>query len=231
MSKKVKSIIILVVLFVVTLAIDLISKYVVCGITIDGTHITVIPKVLTFVYSENTGASFGMFGSNPLALKITTSVMCLVLIGVLIFLRNGHILMQSGLVCILSGAIGNLYDRIVFGYVRDFIDYTFIETITGKSFAICNFADLVLIVGTVLLIIYIIFFYEEHHKVTHPEAYSSIGVDTTKDITEDEVINENDNIKADEINLEHVTVKQEDSEAKTIVNPESVEITEENAKE
>ena len=64
---------------------------------------------------------------------------------------------------IISGAIGNLFDRFAFGYVRDFIDYEFISAIIGRQLAICNFADLVLIVGTVMLIVYVVFFYGKEH--------------------------------------------------------------------
>ena len=62
---------------------------------------------------------------------------------------------------ILGGAIGNLYDRIFLGYVRDFIDYTFLDTFFGIDFAIGNIADIYLCVGVLVMIVYVIFVFKE----------------------------------------------------------------------
>jgi len=63
---------------------------------------------------------------------------------------------------ITGGAIGNLIDRIALGFVRDFVYFELID------FAVFNFADSFLTVGTALLIIYVLFFFgkeeEEEHK-------------------------------------------------------------------
>jgi signal peptidase II len=148
--------------FIITLATDLISKSVVSNITKGGNDIVVIKNILTFTYSENTGASFGIFSNNTILLSIITSI---IIIGLIVYyaitLKRSHPLLKYSLALIISGALGNLYDRIVLGYVRDFIDYTFIDKIIGQQFAICNFADLVLIVGTILIGIYAIFFYDK----------------------------------------------------------------------
>ena len=75
----------------------------------------------------------------------------------------------------LAGGVGNLVDRIAYGYVRDFIDYTVVETLFHKSFAICNVADVWLTVGMILLVVYVIFFWRDSNKKGYdepkPDAY------------------------------------------------------------
>ena len=145
---------------VVLLAVDLISKSVVCNVTSSGETVTVIRGVLSFTYSENTGASFGLFGDHPVLLLVMTTLFTLGLIVFCVIKRNSlDRFAATSFWMIISGAIGNLYDRFAFGYVRDFIDYEFIGTIIGRRFAICNFADLVLIIGTVMLLVYVLFMY------------------------------------------------------------------------
>lgn len=163
-QKNIIRIAILVILFALLLTADLVSKQLVCAITEDGQDIIVIENVLEFTYSENTGASFGMFGESTLFITIFTSIVCVGMIGFLFWKRKAHFVLQTGLVIMLAGAIGNLVDRIAFGYVRDFIVYTFIENWFKRPFAICNFADLVLIIGAIIMIVYVLFFYEKQFK-------------------------------------------------------------------
>ena len=59
---------------------------------------------------------------------------------------------------IITGAIGNFYDRLFQGYVVDFIEFAFVD------FPVFNVADIFVTVGSILMIIYLIFF-EEREKV------------------------------------------------------------------
>ncbi|WP_289811548.1 signal peptidase II, partial [Thomasclavelia cocleata] len=70
--------------------------------------------------------------------------------------RKEEILTRFGLVLTFAGMIGNLADRIVLGYVRDFIDVI----IFNYNFPIFNIADVAVVIGVALIIIEIIF--EEH---------------------------------------------------------------------
>lgn len=115
--------------------------------------VEVIPGILSFTYVENTGAAFGLFSGNTLALTIVSCVLAVVLGAVLIKYRKScNLFSRISLALMLAGAIGNLIDRIFAGYVVDFIRFDFVH------FAVFNVADTFITVGTVLLLISILFF-------------------------------------------------------------------------
>lgn len=162
LNKKNRHFIYEAIVFIVLFLIDIISKCVVFA-TIDGPKV-IIPKVLTFIKSKNTGASFSMFSKSPWVIYLFSIIAVAVLIAFLCVKRNQPKFLRYSLVVILAGAMGNVADRITLGYVRDFIDYTIVKTLFNYDFAICNFADVVLCVGAGLLIFYVIFLYKEPDK-------------------------------------------------------------------
>ena len=162
-------IIIQILLFGFLVAADLLSKhFVVRALPNEGDSRVIIDKVLSFTYSKNEGAGFGLFSGKQTFLIVITAVTMAILIGFLIYMqvkketkKKGGMLFIVSVIMIVAGGVGNLVDRIAFGYVRDFIEYTVIETLFKKSFPICNIADVWCTVGVVLLIIYIIFLFDK----------------------------------------------------------------------
>ena len=156
-----------VILTAVLLAVDLLSKhFVAAAISVSGDPIVVIKNVLTFRYSENKGAAFGIFDDARVFLCVLVGVVVAAMIAFMVFhivkkkhKEKGALLLHISLSMIVAGGLGNLVDRIAFGYVRDFIEYTFIYTLFGRNFAICNMADVFLTIGVVLLIVYLIVYY------------------------------------------------------------------------
>lgn len=159
--------------FALLLAGDLVSKHYVMPFLAsrveDKYTYVVIKDVLTFEYSLNSGASLGVFaGKTGLLIGITVVSMVLLFIAIVFFHfkklhknPKGRFLLCS-LIMILSGGIANLYDRIALdGFVRDFIQYTFLEKIFGSSLFTCNVADIWVCLGVVFLLIYILFLYKE----------------------------------------------------------------------
>ncbi|MGI6700934.1 MAG: signal peptidase II [Christensenellales bacterium] len=153
------------ILLLLLAALDLISKRIVVGYLNGDPEKVIIKDILTFKYAENHGASFGIFRDRPIIILVISIAATVALLAYLIINRKSHGFLRISLIFILGGAIGNIYDRIAFGYVRDFIDYTFLETWFNINFAICNVADIFLTVGTVMLIIYVLFIYKEKPKV------------------------------------------------------------------
>lgn len=107
--------------------------------------------VLHLTYAENTGAAFGILKDSRWVFIIISSVAILGMIIFMIFQRNKNILFLISAGMIIGGGIGNMIDRILYGYVVDFIDFTLI------NFAIFNGADSFICIGAALLFIYIIF--------------------------------------------------------------------------
>lgn len=102
-------------------------------------------------YTENTGASWGIFQDKTLALTVFTGIaLGLLLIFLIIRAKKDRKLMRIPLLLIFAGGVGNLVDRIAFGYVRDFLRFTFIE------FPIFNLADSAVTIGAILLVIALI---------------------------------------------------------------------------
>ena len=130
----------------------------------DGKNFTLIPNVLGFNYSHNTGAAWSIM-SNLTWLLILISIIFIIAICVAnYFYKNKSYFYAVSVGLILSGAIGNLIDRIFFGYVRDFIDLEFM------NFPTFNIADIAITVGVILLCVYILFLSKKQKNATEPSA-------------------------------------------------------------
>lgn len=170
----------LIVLFA-ALAVDLITKALVAANIPLGGSVTVIPNFLYFTYIHNYAAAFGSrFGLDKLFGETGTTVFFIVLTFVAIgffayFMyrnRGKSLVYRLAFALIIGGAIGNLVDRMAFGYVRDFVQIVYFGlTIFGQtSFAIFNVADAALCVGVAMFLVYYIFIYKEPKKDESPLA-------------------------------------------------------------
>lgn len=161
MNKKYIKYIIEVAFFAAMVAIDLISKSIVFDLLSSGNSYTVWEGIFTVRLARNIGASFSMLSGKTLFLTMMP-IIAIIGITILLVLRpNTPKNLRIGCIMIAAGALGNVVDRIVLGYVRDFIDYVFLETWFGIDFAIGNIADLFLLGGVIMLILYIIFEFSE----------------------------------------------------------------------
>ena len=111
--------------------------------------------------TRNYGASFGVFSGKTTLLSAITGIVIALVLVVLIVRPKAPKILRYSLIMIFAGGLGNLVDRIAFGYVRDFIDYTFLETFFGIDFAIGNIADIFVMIAMGMLIVYMIFGYKE----------------------------------------------------------------------
>lgn len=114
---------------------------------------TLIDGVVNLTYVQNTGASFGMMSGFRIFFIVITIAASVFMVYFLIKEHKRlHALMRISVSLILSGAVGNLIDRIFFGYVRDMIEPAFID------FAVFNIADSAITVGVILLALDVLFF-------------------------------------------------------------------------
>ena len=114
----------------------------------------VIQDLLHFTYVTNDGMAFGLsFPGGTHVLLIMTIFLTGFIVGFLWKEKNGHPLIKYGLALILSGAIGNLIDRLLYGKVVDFLDLM----IGDFHWYIFNIADSSVTIGMILFIIHSIY--------------------------------------------------------------------------
>lgn len=121
-------------------------------------HIQIIPGFFRITHTENTGAAFSLFADSPshwkTLLLILFSVLAMVIVSGLLW-KQSHALAMPGvaLSLILGGAAGNLWDRIAYGRVVDFL----LLYVKQYQWPVFNLADSAIVVGAGLLILDILF--------------------------------------------------------------------------
>lgn len=147
------AIIISVVLMLVSVGLDQLSKYLV--VANMGLHesIDIIPGVLRFTYIQNDGAAFGSMDDQRWIFMVLSTV---AIVGILVFMfwkKPQDKLLLSALILITGGGIGNMIDRVALGYVIDFIDFCAFPKIWMWVF---NIADSCVCIGAGLLALWLI---------------------------------------------------------------------------
>lgn len=103
-----------------------------------------LPGIFRFRYAQNTGVAFSMLSGGRWLIVALNALLILALIAYFFFGKFKGRLFRIGLCMIVAGGIGNLIDRVVLGYVIDFIEPTFMR------FAVFNLADACVTVGAFL---------------------------------------------------------------------------------
>lgn len=189
--KRYKAYIIEALLFIALLAVDLISKPVAFAfLEKHGGSYVVYEGIYELIEVHNDGASFGIFGGKTAGLIAVTAIAMVALVALLIWRPKSPKLFRYGVIAIVAGGVGNLVDRLAFGYVRDFIDYTFLKTFFGiDNFGVGNIADIFVLVGLLCIVVYVFFGYKEGDFAKEPK--------NTDDLPETLVVNEGEEKKSD----------------------------------
>lgn len=138
---------------IICFILDYITKYFSLK---NNINITIIPKFLKFINTRNEGIAFSMFSGSRLIIIIISLILIFILISMLKKdylnknINNNIIGISYGL--LFGGILGNLFDRIIRGYVIDFISFN----IFGYKFPIFNIADICITFGIIFLIYYTI---------------------------------------------------------------------------
>lgn len=136
---------------ILVLILDIISKHWALGALAAGEGIPLIPGVFHLTYVENTGIAFGMM-ENKRIVFITLSV--IILAALFIYLLKAprrDVWLKLGTALVISGSLGNLIERVSKGYVVDFLDFRLI------NFPVFNVADIAVCVGAAALVIHFLF--------------------------------------------------------------------------
>ena len=141
--------------FVVSLALDWLTKTWIVQSLTYADRITVIEDFFYITHVRNPGAAFGLLASAPEPLRLTFFIgVTLIAIALIIsFYRKlapGDRLSALALGLILGGAAGNLYDRIVY---REVVDFLHFRLWGGYSWPDFNLADSFIVVGVALLVL------------------------------------------------------------------------------
>ena len=102
--------------------------------------------IFKIMFIRNYGAAFNIFSGSRLFLSFI-SIISTIILFYFIFRRENKLINKYGLSFILSGSLGNGIDRILNGYVIDFIKIKFID------FPVFNIADIVINIGVLILIL------------------------------------------------------------------------------
>ena len=124
--------------FCLAIILDQLLKYVIRSFFTVGSSLSL--KIISITYVTNTGMSFGLLkGMNIVFILVSILVLGFF---ALVYYKKKKYPIQFGLIC--AGIIGNLIDRITFGYVIDFIDFRF--------FPVFNIADASIFIGIFWLV-------------------------------------------------------------------------------
>jgi signal peptidase II len=143
---------------VVVLVGDQVTKALVENSIPEHTQIPILPRFFNLTHTRNAGAAFGLFSDSPAPWKtalliVVSGALLLTVAGIVWRSRRLHWETGVGLALILGGALSNLYDRIRAGRVVDFLDVYF----RNYHWPTFNLADSAIVVGAGFLIFHVIF--------------------------------------------------------------------------
>lgn len=141
----------IIIISLISLLFDMGSKYLISRMFTLYESKIIINNFLNITYVRNTGAAWSILDTNT---WIVTVISLLIIMGIIYYIyRNRNKInkkiVKIGYGLVLGGSIGNFIDRIIYGYVVDFIDID----IFGWNYPIFNLADMFIVGGVILLMI------------------------------------------------------------------------------
>ena len=138
-----------IIISIILLCIDQISKLLVVNLLTKTDSITIIKNFFYLTYINNDGAAFSILVGKRIFLILIAVLVTVMLIR---YIKKNNIQYKLELVSIsliIGGSLGNLMDRVVRGYVIDFLDFK----IFNYNFPIFNLADTFIVIGVFLLLL------------------------------------------------------------------------------
>lgn len=165
MGKKPKYLI-LFILTTLIIGLDQITKLMVIQQFRLGESISIIAGYFNFTYVRNTGAAFGLLARSDPSFRIPffviVPIIALVAIGFIFKkIADNDFKLSSALSMVIGGAVGNLIDRVQFGYVIDFLDFHWLYKYHFPAF---NVADSAICVGVGILMLDLVFQNQDKEK-------------------------------------------------------------------
>lgn len=153
----------LLLLSLLIVAADRVTKWMVVRRIALGDHIVVVPRIFAISHVENVGAAFSLFNdsASPARVRwlllIFSLIAAVAVLGVLLRLGSRFTATSLALALILGGALGNAFDRMRYGYVIDFLEVHIVH----YHWPDFNVADSAIVVGGILLLLDALFSKEQ----------------------------------------------------------------------
>jgi signal peptidase II len=140
----------------VLIAVDRITKAWATASLAIGHPAPLVGDAIRLTRVHNVGGAFGIFPENGIIFVIVSFAVAAALLVLLVTRRIRGVFLRMGLATVLAGAIGNLIDRLMNGYVLDFFEI--------RGFPVFNLADACITVGAGLIIVHVLFGGERHRS-------------------------------------------------------------------
>ena len=154
----------------VVFALDQLSKWIVTGplgVNEIGDQLVLLP-IFNFTYTQNQGISLGLLNAtNPIGRWVLVAATSAIAVAVAVWIgREKNRIDQAALGMVLGGALGNILDRTLHGYVTDFADLHFGDF---RPFLIFNVGDAAISIGVVILLLRAFLTRKEHSQSSGAE--------------------------------------------------------------
>lgn len=137
------------VMILLIIAFDQVTKRVAQSALAGGKVVTFLPGAVQFRYARNTGMAFSLFSGARWVFVVLTAVVCAAVLFYM-FQNKCHSLWGYwSLGVLVAGGLGNLIDRVLYGYVIDFIEPIFVD------FAVFNIADCAVTCGGISFVLWL----------------------------------------------------------------------------
>ncbi len=137
-------------IFLVIILFDQLSKFYAIKCLKANVDVPLINNFLNFTYVENYGAAFGIFKNCRWLFIALTVVIIIFCFDFMKKNKSQSKILNLAMVFFIGGGVGNLIDRVIHGYVVDFISLSFFAPVF-------NIADVFITIGAVIFIFYIFF--------------------------------------------------------------------------
>jgi signal peptidase II len=154
----------------IVFGLDQLAKWIVTGpLGIDaiGDQLVLLP-IFNFTYTENQGISLGLLNAtNPVGRWMLVAVTTAIAVGVAVWIgREKNRIDQVALGMVLGGALGNILDRVLHGYVIDFLDLHFGDV---RPFLVFNVGDAAISIAVAILLLRAFLARKDHPEGQEPK--------------------------------------------------------------
>lgn len=129
---------------------DFFIKKQICNFITVGMELDTVIPFLKIVLVKNYGVALGMFQRKTFITIILTAIVLMVIIFMIVFKKINNRILILASSFIVGGGIGNLIDRLLYGYVIDYLKITFFPPV-------CNLSDYFISIGAVIFVTYTLF--------------------------------------------------------------------------